>query len=79
MYFLRLNAISNNKKTFIFGEVEKIENHYVGIYEIYLKNGIGFYKNNIEHISLVNASDQNEVLPLEKASKILISYLFGEL
>ncbi len=78
MYFLRLNHIIGHKKTFIFGEVKKTENPYYGIYEIYLKDGIGFYNNHLEYIKMVEANDLRECLPLEKIDKTVIKYLFGE-
>lgn len=78
MYFLRLNPIIGHKKTFIFGEVEKTEVPYYNNYKIYLKDGIGFYQNEIEYISLVNASNLNEIKELREVSKVLIQYLFRE-
>jgi len=78
MYFLRLNPIIGHKKTFIFGEVEKTENPYFGIYTVYLKNGMGFYNNRIENIYRIEATDFREIKELHEVSKPLIKYLFKE-
>lgn len=79
MYFLRLVPNEKNKKIFIFGEVEKTENPYFGMYKVYLKNGIGFYNNELESVDTVNINDFREIRELDEISKILIKYLFKEL